>query len=206
MLAFCRFIGSSEFLQSGAIKAQLKEIQNNLIQHIAAQTDIGKYEEKGLMVVDLNTSEVDLYDRMNFLVLLFACCDEGFKPQVIVEILGEGAKHSIPLLLEAEMITEKPDGTLGIVQGSGLFFTATLIRFHMSDIVKFYKIIHRGKDRNFIFLGVQGVSAEGLRKIYEIHSEYACKIEEVLFDSKNWGPNPIFVTSCMDTFTHDIHS
>ena len=199
MLAFCRFMKQAETLQQ-TIKLQVDEIQKYLLKIFAYTTE---QKSKEWIIVEKD-EDLDLYDRNTFLVLLLASCDTGITKEKIILLLGESSKFILEQLQLNNKIIEKEDKTIGIPGGNPLWFSPSLIKHHFGDLVSFYDLRHRGQDRNYVYLIVQGLNQEGLKKAVEIQEEYAKTMEKLVTDKKYWGQNPFFAVACMDTFNDEV--
>lgn len=202
MLAFCSYISQGD--APDPIKDKVAQVQDYLMDnfYVAPRRPSQLLSSTKVMVV--NHSDIDMFDRTHFFVLLMACCDNGFSKTRIVEILGESARSTIDRFLELGKIIEKEDSTLSLPDDQDLFFTPTAIRFHLPDIIRYYNLQHRGENRNHLSLHINGLSKEAIETIVALQLEFGRKIESIVMDERNQGPNPFFVTSCSDTLTDKV--
>ena len=198
ILAFCKFMQTSESMNEN-IKVQIEEILNYLLKYFPTHP-YNKADE----LLMLDNQEVDMYDRCNFLILLLACCDKGFTRDRIVSIIGENSRGHIEQLIKNKTLIEEEDGTVFLRDKQNLYIPIPIIRYHLAELARFYQVKHRGKDRNFIQLLVQGLNSEGLKKIVAIQVKNNENIKTVIRDKKYWGKNPAFIFSCLDTFTDEV--
>ena len=194
MLVFWKFMTSIEPV-SKDFQSRLESLKKYLLCYFG-------YTDPNFIHLDLNKPDLDLYDRNNFFILFLACCDFGMSRSKIISILGESCLPNLEEMLKNKFVVETKDNKIKIFENKPIWFTHGLIRYHLNDILRFYQKNHRGI--NYLNLIVQGLSKEGMEKAVAIQKDCGSKIEKLILDKKNWGPNPVFLLMCLDTLSRRI--
>jgi len=201
VLTFCRFMKNSKNLPE-EIKKQIEILQQYLFERLG----INSAHDKSEMILD-EDEEADLYNHKNFFILLLASCDNGFTKKKIISILGENCKNNLEHLLEKKKIIENKHGN---IQLSGdfnvLYISHSVLKHQLQNIIRYYDLEHKGQQRNWISLSLQGLNKEAIKKAIAIQSECAKQLKELIHEKKNWGSNPYFSVICSDTLTDEMES
>ncbi len=188
------------------IDGHVEAIESYLSQHIlgvgSEQSFLGPSSDQ--IVLDLNDQEVDLHDRNNYLIFLLACCDNGFTKSEILSILGCGARKNLDYLIEKEKIVVDKNNKIKLPGDKHLIFTNSLMNYHFIDLTRFYQVSHRGQRRNNINQYIQGLTKEGIEKVFDLTKEYEYNMLEIFTNKKYIGENPFFYVSCFDTLTDEL--
>ena len=191
MLVFWKFMTSIDPVNDNFQK-QLELLKKYLHRYFG-------YTDANEILLDLPKKDLDLYDRNNFLIIFLACCDYGISKDKIISILGETCIPNLEEMLEGKFIVESEDHKIRIPENKPVWFTHGLIRYHLNDILRFYQENHRGI--NYLNLTVQGLSKEALEKAVAIQKDCGKRIEKLILDKNNWGPNPVFFVLCLDAMS-----
>ena len=199
ILTFCRFMKNSENLPN-TIKTQIEILQKYLFEKLAINSAHNKTE----VILD-EDKEADLYNHQNFFILLLASCENGFTKKKIISILGENCKKNLQHLIKTNKIFENKEGKIQLADNCNmLYISHAVLHHHLPSIIRYYDLEHKGKNRNWISITLQGLNKDTIKKAVAIQNECATKLKELIHEKKNWGNNPFFSVICSDTLTDEI--
>jgi|GEM_PF-4489602 len=195
MLIFCKFI-KDNLPDSPQISRELAVVQDFFSEHLGSS--------RIKLIHQSEDPKIDLYDRFNFLVLVIACCDKGITRKRIIDILGEGASSSLKQLLKNKLLEELPNGAIRVLDGAPVFFSPALLAFHGPDLLRWYRLRSQEHIRNYLDIKVQSLTKEAIEKVIELQKDCDKKILDIIVNEENFGMNPMFALSCVETFVDEI--
>lgn len=195
MLIFCKFM-KDNLPASAQTSKELSVVQNFFAEHLGSSR---------IKIIHQNENQnIDFYDRFNFLVLMIACCDKGITRERIVSILGESATRSLNLLLKEKCLEELEDGTVRVLEGHPIVFSTALLSYHGPDLLRLHRLRAQEQKRNHLDVKVQSLTKEAIEKVIELQKECDRKILDIIVNEENFGMNPMFSLSCVETFVDEV--
>ena len=146
---------------------------------------------------------VDIYQPEIFLIIHLAACHNGILINELEGLLGEEAIHAIRELKQHEVVYYKNERCY-LTENSDFTCSLSLVKHHVTTLARFYQPRRAGLRRNYASSLVQSLNRDAIAKLRDLHQEYHKKVYELMVDPENFGENPIFSMTMMDSFREDL--
>lgn len=195
VLLLAKFLSGKNSLKeiASAFDGQIKEELTKIFQ-----VDFGQnksYSNK--------TSDLDLYDSNEYLVLVLCTLSCGTTKKVIANVLGEQGISILMAYLHAEIIVEKKSRFF-LADGTDFYTSLKIFKHHLSTYARYYNPDHIGQERNYLHVETQGLNRQGLKLAQSYHRELHEKLVQLKRDPALRGEIPWFSVGMMDTFIENL--